>query len=120
MGSNKDKARWCPETREEAMGTNLKKKKKSVQTKESHFYCDGRQVLQEVSQRGCRISILGDTENPAGHGPGQSALGGLALSRGVGPDYLKDSFQLQPFQDSEIQHVFQKYPINNSLSRLNK
>lgn len=26
MGSNKDKARWCPETREEAMGTNLKKK----------------------------------------------------------------------------------------------
>ena len=38
------------------------------------FYCEGGQTLEEVAWRGCGVSILGDIQNPSGHGPGQPAL----------------------------------------------
>lgn len=46
------------------------------------FHCEGDQALEQVAQRGCRISILRDIQETPGHGPGQWALGGPA---GVGP-----------------------------------
>jgi len=36
-----------------------------------NFYCKGDQTLW-VAQRGCGVSILADTQNAAGQGPGQS------------------------------------------------
>lgn len=29
---------------------------------------------EQVAQRGCQVSVLGDTQNPTGQGPGQPAL----------------------------------------------
>jgi len=47
------------------------------------FFCSkGGQT--EVAQRGCGVSILGDTQNLTGHGPNQPAVGDPALSREVG------------------------------------
>lgn len=44
----------------------------------------------EVSQAGCRVSILGDTQNLlTGYGPEQPSLGETALSQGVGLDDLQ-------------------------------
>ena len=42
---------------------------------EALSYCDGDQALEQVAQRGCGISILGDTQKLSGHGPGQPTLG---------------------------------------------
>lgn len=37
------------------------------------FYCEGGQTLAQVARRGSGVSVLGDTENPPGNGPGQPA-----------------------------------------------
>lgn len=40
-------------------------------------------MLAHVAQRGCQASILVDIQALTGHGPKQSALSDLALSRGL-------------------------------------
>ncbi|KAK4820496.1 hypothetical protein QYF61_027957 [Mycteria americana] len=47
----------------------------------SFQWCPGGQALEQVSQRGCEVSILGDTHCLTGHGPGQPAAADAALSR---------------------------------------
>lgn len=47
--------------------------------KKMFFYCKGGQVLAQVVQRSCGVSIHGDNQNPTGRGPRQLALGGPAL-----------------------------------------
>lgn len=44
-------------------------------------HCEGGQALQQVAPRACGVSILGDSKS--GDGPGQPALVGAALSRGI-------------------------------------
>jgi len=39
------------------------------------LYSEGDQALAQVTQRGCRVSILGDSQKPSGQVPGQLALG---------------------------------------------
>ena len=39
---------------------------------------EGDQALAQVAQRGCGVSVLGDTQKPSGCGPGQPALGDTA------------------------------------------
>lgn len=39
-------------------------------SKQGYFYSDGSKTL---AQRGCEVSLCGDTLNPAGEGPGQAA-----------------------------------------------
>lgn len=46
---------------------------------DSTIYCKGDQTWEQVAQRGCGVSDLGDIQNLAGHGPEQP---GPALSRG--------------------------------------
>jgi len=46
--------------------------KKPKQT--NFFYCEGGQTLDQVAQRWCTISILGDIQNLAGHNPRQPAI----------------------------------------------
>ena len=53
-------------------------------------FCDKSTVtLEQVAWKGCGVSILGDIQNPAGHG--QPALAKPALSRGVGLGDLQRS-----------------------------
>ncbi|KAK4829362.1 hypothetical protein QYF61_003289, partial [Mycteria americana] len=53
----------------------MKKKKGEKKKKTTKlFYCKGGQTLAQAAQRGCRVSILGDTENLTGHNPGQPAI----------------------------------------------
>lgn len=37
-------------------------------------YCLGHQISAQLAQRGWGVSILGDTQNPGGHGRGQHLL----------------------------------------------
>ncbi|KAK4832246.1 hypothetical protein QYF61_021171 [Mycteria americana] len=48
---------------------------------DSSQWCPGGLTLERVAQRGCGVSIVGDTQNSAGHGPEQPALPDPALSR---------------------------------------
>jgi len=42
--------------------------------------------LEQVSQRGCGVSVLGDIQNVTGCSPEQPAVADLALGREVGLD----------------------------------
>lgn len=33
------------------------------------FQCEGHRTLLQVAQKGCGVSIFGDTKNTSGHGP---------------------------------------------------
>lgn len=44
---------------------------------EALLYCVGDRALEQVAQRGYRVSLLRDLKQPPGHGAGQPALGGL-------------------------------------------
>lgn len=52
-----------------------------TELKETLFYWEGDQALAQVTQRGCGVSILGNTQKP-GHVPGQLAVGDLAWAEG--------------------------------------
>ena len=45
-------------------------------------YCQGDRVLAWVAQSGGGVCILGDTQRPSGHGPGQLGLGGPTWAGG--------------------------------------
>jgi len=50
----------------------------ACEREEMFFYREGNQALEQVSQRRCGVSVLGDIKKPYGYGPGQPALGGPA------------------------------------------
>lgn len=52
-------------------GHTLKHKKT-----QNSFYCEGDVTLDQVSQKGCGVPILGDIQNLTRHGPGQAAFAG--------------------------------------------
>lgn len=43
----------------------------STINRKSIFFCKGDQTLEQVAQRGCGVSDLGDIKNLAEHGPEQ-------------------------------------------------
>jgi len=51
--------------------------------KKKLFPCEGSQTLEQVAQKGCEVSILGDTPNSTGHSPQQPALVHPTLSKGL-------------------------------------
>lgn len=57
------------------------------------------QHKHQVAQRGCAVFILGDIQNLTGHCPGQPAVAGLTLSRGLHWTIYKGLFYPQPFCD---------------------
>ena len=44
------------------------------------FKCECGQTVEQVVQRGCGVSICGDTQKPSRHGPGQLAVADLACA----------------------------------------
>ena len=83
-----DSLQWCPMKGQEAMGSSslaFKQKKK--------LSCGvSAQTLEQVTQAGCRVFILGGIQNSAGQCPEQPTVVDIALSRGFGSDHLKRSF----------------------------
>lgn len=57
------------------------------------FYCEGDETLQWVAWRGGEVSVLGGSQNLIRHDPGQPAIDGPALSRGVRLDDLQSCLQ---------------------------
>lgn len=47
-----------------------------------NWNCEGGQTLEQAANRGCGVSICGDSQNPTGHGPGQPVLADHALYGG--------------------------------------
>ncbi|KAK4830404.1 hypothetical protein QYF61_010915 [Mycteria americana] len=70
---NSDKKQWAQIQIQEIQ---LKHKK--------FYYCESDQRLDQSAQRPYGISIFGDIQNATGHGRGQPAVVGPALSRGIG------------------------------------
>lgn len=54
------------------------KSMKFYQNTRKHFHFEGGQTAEQVAQRGCGVSILGDSQEPCGRVSGQLALGGPA------------------------------------------
>lgn len=68
----------------------------SIQTRQTpFFYCECSQTLEEVVQRGCWVSVLGDAWNLSGSM--QPELAEPDLRRGVGLDHLQRSFPTIPY-----------------------
>jgi len=51
----------------------LKYRKFHVNIGKSTFHCEGGQMLEQVVQRCCGVSMLGDIQKPMEHGPEQPA-----------------------------------------------
>ena len=80
-------------------GCKLKYRKFSLSRRRS---CEGSQTVEQVAQRGCGLSIFGDTQNLTGHGPGQPAVADPALSRGLALTISPSPLPPQPFCDSGL------------------
>jgi len=52
--------------------------KVNLNIRKCFFHHEEGQILAQVAQRGCGVSILGDVQNLAGLGPGQPAVGAPA------------------------------------------
>lgn len=62
------------------------------------FHCEGHQTLEQVAQRGCGVSVLGESQNMCGHNLGQPTLVDSALSRGFDLDDLQSSLPTSTIQ----------------------
>ena len=74
-----DSSQMCPETGQEELA-QIGIQEMMFKCKKNAFYCKDGQALAQVAQRGCGISVLGDTQNPTGCSAEQPALGDPALA----------------------------------------
>jgi len=86
------------------MGTS-KHRKFDLNRIKINFYYEGDETLEKVDHRHCGVSILGDIQNPTGHGPEQHAVPDSALSRRLDQTISKGALQPQLFQDL-LKHLF--------------
>lgn len=70
---------WCPLTGWE----QIKGYKIPAEHTNPLFYREGDQILEQGLQKGSKVSILGDTWNPKGHGPGYLTPADSAWGKGV-------------------------------------
>lgn len=81
------------------------------------FNREGGQTLQQVTQRGCRVSIIEDAQIPNGQGPEQPAQGDPALSWGLDQRNSRDVFQSHLFCDFMILPCFESLTHMQSGNR---
>lgn len=55
----------------------------SSEHRETCFHWEGDQALAQVDQRGCGVSVLGDTQKPSGHDSGHLASDGPSWAGGI-------------------------------------
>lgn len=76
-------SRGCPKTGQKVTGHELRNTGFHLNTRK---HCFTWQVVKQVVQRGCRLSILEDIHNIVRHSPRQLALADPVLSNGHGLD----------------------------------
>lgn len=64
------------------------------------FYCQSCSTLEKVAQRGCRVSILGDTQKLSGHHPRQPPVGNHVWVGMLDKVTSRHLFWTQPFCDT--------------------
>lgn len=62
-----------------------------------HFYYVSSQTLEQITETGHEVLILGDIQQPTGHGPQQTALADPVLSRELGFVDLRSSLLTSVF-----------------------
>lgn len=55
----------------------------SSKYQEKLFSCEDDRTLAQVTLRGCRIPLLGDSQKLSGHSPGQSPVGVCVLEHRI-------------------------------------
>jgi len=66
-------AQWCPVT-DQGQWAQTETQAVLSEHQETLCHCEGNLPLAQVAQGGCGVSILGDTQNPAGHGHARMAV----------------------------------------------
>lgn len=69
----------CPSEGARGNGHKLKFVKSYLNVREL-CYCEGGQILEQLAQRVCGVSILREIQNLRGHSPEEPALGDPALT----------------------------------------
>lgn len=91
-----DSIQLCPVKGTEAKGTDWNKR--FLRNIREHFcHHESDQALVQVTQRGCGVSIPGDSQKPPGYGPEQPTLRWFSLSRGLDNVASQGPFHLRPF-----------------------
>jgi len=90
-----------PNDRTSCNGHKLKHRKSHLSIRKSFFYSESDQTLEQVAQRGCGVSIIGNSHNLNGHSPEQPGLADSAL-QGLGLQTLEGAFETQLLRDFAI------------------
>lgn len=78
------------------------------------------QILEEISQRACRVSIPADTQNSTGWGPKQPYLGASTLSSQLGWTITRGPFQPQPCDTLLLDCLKHAVPHPRKTGRISK
>ena len=74
-----DSFQWCPVTGQEQPAQTEAEEVPSEQEEEL-LHSEGDGALEQATWSSCGVSLSGDTQNPPGQGPVQSAVGDPALA----------------------------------------
>lgn len=85
-GCKEDRTRLFSVTR--GNGNKLKYRKCLLK---NSFYCKGGGTWEQIAQRGCEVSVLGDGQNLTVHSAGQPAPADSTLSTEAGLDNFQSS-----------------------------
>lgn len=94
----------------------VSQRRRDLCTRKPHFYSEGGQTLAQDARRGCGDSMLGGIQNPAGHSPGQPAVGDPAWPGSVDQMVFRGPCQPQPFRDSENSSLPQSTATKSDFS----
>lgn len=107
---------WCRSDRTRGNEYELKHRKLHLKIRKSFFSRKGDRVLEQVSRRGCGVSILGDNENLIRYSPNQPAVPDPAWAGWLDQMISRGACQPQPFCESTCQYLWWSNNVGISCS----